>query len=55
MRPAQAIMIQKQIDRLKDMDFKVKLGSILENDVREYYAIRKFAFLKEKLGEIEVE
>jgi hypothetical protein len=26
-----------------DMDSKVKLDSILENDVREYYAIRKFA------------
>jgi len=55
MRTAQATKIEKTIDGLKDVDFRVKLGSILENDVREYYTIRKFAYLKEKLGEIGVE
>lgn len=40
----------ERIDRFKDMDFKVKLGSIIESDVREYYAIRKFSYLKEKLA-----
>lgn len=41
-----------KIDRLKDLDFKVKLGSILEKDAREYYSNRKFSFLKEKLEEV---
>ncbi len=46
---AQAGKFREKIDRLKDIDFKVKLGSIIEKDVREYYAARKFAYLKEKL------
>lgn len=41
-----------RIARLKDRDFKVKLGSILERDIREYYYSRKFTFLQEKLNEI---
>lgn len=47
-------LFKQKINRLKDVDFKVKLGSILENDVREYYAIRKFAYLKEKMIESEL-
>lgn len=39
----------ERIDHFKDLDFKVKLGSILESDVREYYANRRFSYLKEKL------
>ena len=41
--------MMSRIDRFKDRDFKVKLGSILENDAREYYAVQKFSFLKEKV------
>ena len=44
--------IQKKIDRFKDVDFKVKLGSILEKDIRDHYLENKFSFLKEKLNEI---
>jgi len=44
--------IKEKIDHLKEIDFKVKLGSILENDVRAYYATQKFNYLKEKLDEI---
>lgn len=29
--------LQKKIARFKDMDFKVKLGSTLEKDIRDYY------------------
>ena len=49
MRPEFWRLFKQKIKRLKDVDFKVKLGSILENDVREYYATRKFAYLEEKL------
>jgi hypothetical protein len=44
-------LFKQKINSLKDLDFKVKLGSILENDIREYYATRKFAYLEEKLME----
>ena len=46
----QSILFQKKLSRLKDTDFKVKLGSILENDIREYYTTHKFRFLQEKLA-----
>lgn len=48
----QLSQLQKKLARFKDTDFKVKLGSILESDVREYYAVRKFDYLKEKLAEM---
>ncbi|MFO7972429.1 MAG: nucleotidyl transferase AbiEii/AbiGii toxin family protein [Desulfobacterales bacterium] len=38
------------LNRFKDRDFKVTLGSILEPDMREYYAARGFSYLKEKLN-----
>jgi hypothetical protein len=41
---------RKNLDRLNDLDFKVKLGSILESDIRDYYASHKFDYLKEKLS-----
>jgi len=47
----QARQLEKKIDRLKTLDFKVKLGSILEKDARAYYAAHKFTYLKEKLAE----
>ncbi|MFC1876822.1 nucleotidyl transferase AbiEii/AbiGii toxin family protein [Thermodesulfobacteriota bacterium] len=45
-------LFKQKINCLKDVDFKVKLGSILENDVREYYATRKFAYLEEKMNTV---
>lgn len=40
---------KEKITSLKEMDFKVKLGSIIEEDVRDYYIKQKFAFLEETL------
>jgi hypothetical protein len=45
----QSIAFRKKIALLKDRDFKVKLGSILENDTRDYYIANRFRFLQEKL------
>lgn len=52
MGAATAKKIIEKIEDLNEMDFKVKLGSIIESEIREYYATRKFDFLKEKLFEI---
>jgi hypothetical protein len=41
---------RKKLAIFKDRDFKVKLGSILENDIRNYYIDNRFSYLKEKLG-----
>ena len=43
------IAFQKKIALLRDSDFKEKLGSILEKDIRDYYATHRFSFLQEKL------
>jgi len=43
---------QEKLDHLTERDFKVKLGSILESDLREYYVRDKFSYLKEKLASI---
>jgi len=48
----QLIAFQKMLSRLKDRDFKVKFGSILEDDIREYYVTNRFRFLQEKLASI---
>jgi len=40
---------REKLSQLKEMDFKVKLGSILDKNIREYYISRKFAFLEETL------
>ena len=48
----QYIAFQKKLSRLKDIDFKVKLGSILEDEIREYYVTHRFHFLQEKLASI---
>jgi hypothetical protein len=42
--------LQKKITRFKDTDFRVKLGSILGNDIRDYYIENRFSFLEEKLA-----
>ncbi|MCF8111121.1 MAG: nucleotidyl transferase AbiEii/AbiGii toxin family protein [Desulfobacteraceae bacterium] len=38
------------LNRFKDRDFRVTLGSILEPDMREYYVASGFSYLKEKLN-----
>jgi predicted nucleotidyltransferase component of viral defense system len=46
----------KMIDRLngfKESDFKVKLGSVLESDIRAYYSENRFEYLKQKLHPFE--
>ena len=48
----QYLAFQKKLTRLKERDFKVKLGSILENDIRKYYVTQRFRFLQEKLTSI---
>ena len=48
----QYIAFQKKLNRLKDIDFKVKLGSILEDDIRQYYVTQRFHLLQEKLASI---
>jgi hypothetical protein len=40
----------EKIDDFKDRDFKVKLGSILEAEFREYFVTRRFSYLKERLS-----
>ena len=40
---------QKKLKGFKEADFKVKLGSILEEDIRKYYISQGFAYLQEKL------
>ena len=40
---------QKKLNKFKQTDFKVKLGSILEADMRRYYISQGFDYLKEKL------
>ena len=42
--------LQKKITRFKDIDFSVKLGSILDKDIRDYYVENRFSFLEEKLA-----
>jgi actin-related protein len=46
----QSIAFQKKLALLKDRDFKVKLGAILESDIRNYYVVNKFGYLDEKLA-----
>jgi hypothetical protein len=45
----QSIEFRKRLAGFKDIDFKVKLGSILEDDIRNYYIVNRFSYLEEKL------
>jgi hypothetical protein len=38
-----------RLDRFKENDFKVKLGSVLESDIRAYYIGNRFNYLRQKL------
>lgn len=44
--------LKRKIERFKDVDFRVKLGSTLEKEFRDYYIKNKFSFLEEKLSAI---
>lgn len=48
----QKLGLTKRIDGFKEKDFKVKLGSVLESDIRKYHIESRFSFLKEKLSEL---
>jgi hypothetical protein len=43
------IELREKLAGLKDRDFKVKLESILENDIRNYYIVHRFSYLEEKI------
>ena len=45
-----SIEFREKLANFKDIDFKVKLGSILENDMRNYYIVNRFSYLESKLG-----
>ncbi len=42
---------KSRINSFKKTDFKVKLGSILEAGIRQYYISEGFSYLKEKINE----
>jgi len=46
MDAAKTAEVKKVLDGFKGNDFKVKLGSIVEGDVRKYYVNNGFAYLK---------
>jgi hypothetical protein len=48
----QLTAFRKRLSRLKDTDFRVKLASTLESDMRDYYISHRFSYLKEKLASI---
>jgi hypothetical protein len=50
----ESIAFRKKITDLKENDFKVKLGSILEEDIREYYMTQRFRFLEDTLASMEL-
>lgn len=46
----QSERLLKKIEGFKERDFKVKLGSILDADFREYYVQQRFSYLRDKLS-----
>jgi predicted nucleotidyltransferase component of viral defense system len=44
--------IAAKLDGFKENDFKVKLGSVLESDIRAYYIDNQFSYLGQKLKPI---
>jgi len=48
----QASDIKKVLDGFNEKDFKVKLGSILESDARQYYIANGFAYLRGKISPV---
>jgi len=47
-----AVEFRHKLLGFKEMDFKFKLGSIVESDTRDYYATNRFSYLEEKLTEL---
>ena len=52
MDAGQLATFRKNLDGFNDLDFKVKLGSVLESDIRDYYIAHKFEYLREKLATV---
>ena len=52
---AEADALETKVASLRDIDFRVKLGSILEEDYREYYIENGFSLLKKKLAMVRPE
>jgi len=48
----QAKLLLKEIEKLKENDYKIKLGSIIEREVRNYYLKKNFYILKMELMKI---
>ena len=49
MTTAHRNLIKKRLNSFEKNDFKVKLGSILEDDLRSYYIENRFRYLEEKI------
>ena len=49
LQEAQKAAIVARIGWLTDKDVRVKLGSVLRNDIREYYVRNRFSYLRERL------
>jgi predicted nucleotidyltransferase component of viral defense system len=49
LKAEQLSRLKKRVNGFKEKDFKVKLGSILESDVRKYYIENRFNHLLEKI------
>jgi len=41
--------LMNRVDGFNAKDFKVKLGSVVESDIRKYYIENRFNFLRQKL------
>jgi len=48
----EAADLLERITLLRDVDFRVKLGSIVEKEIRDYYTENRFSFLAGKLAAI---
>ncbi len=48
----QAKLLLKEIEKLKENDYKIKLGSIIERKIRNYYLKKNFYILKMELMKI---
>jgi len=46
------ILEKHEVFEIKDKDFKVKLGSIVDSNARAYYTQNRFSYLMEKLRTI---
>ena len=49
---SQILEISRRLNNFKKSDFKVKLGSILEQDIRQYYIKNRFNLLEQKIRDM---